>query len=426
MQCAKKGDDTVIKVFIDFADVVSICLKDDRKLCYFTAFDYSETLLDNIYAVLSDVKVTSATVVLHGRLGGVPGGVVVLPGASVFEPVGDVKAIDHLLKAAGIPVIEYFEFAGYYLSQGKQNVLFIDQEASVINLIVYKDHVVTMQLCTEALLQQTVRALYNQYELTEVVDVKNLVIPALLNYFDNINSVYREDVLPVLSLFAFTLTTLASPYLVDTSRLDFSSNNNAGTPEHEIKEEILPGPETADSCENPLDEVKGKKKKVRRKPDVPKEKIQREPVAAGRRGLLKFLSVILVFLLAVVLVASIAGNSILSFIVGQKQKSIADLTAIYQANQNTVQSYQRMEQSLFGNEICMSGVELAGKLDLSKSIDNYISVTNTGINYVGYFKTERNAKAFLNNVKKAATITSSRVAKSKKGTYQCKLAAATA
>ena len=85
-----------------------------------------------------------------------------------------------------------------------------------------------------------------------------------------------------------------------------------------------------------------------------------------------------------------------------------------------------MEQSLFGNEICMSGVELAVKLDLSKSIDNYISVTNTGINYVGYFKTERNAKAFLNNVKKAATITSSRVAKSKKGTYQCKLAAATA
>ena len=132
------------------------------------------------------------------------------------------------------------------------------------------------------------------------------------------------------------------------------------------------------------------------------------------------------FLLAVVLVASIAGNSILSFIVGQKQKSITDLTAIYQANQNTVQSYQRMEQSLSGNEICMSGVELAGKLDLSKSIDNYISVTNTGINYVGYFKTERNAKAFLNNVKKAATITSSRVAKSKKGTYQCKLAAATA
>ena len=225
----------MIKVFIDFADVVSLALKNDKQLCYFTTFDYSETVLDNIYSILSDVKVTSATVVLHGKLGGNDGSTLSLPGAGIFESVTDVNAVDHLLKAAGIPAVEFFEFAGYYFSQGKQNVLFVDHEASIINLIVYKEQVITTQLCTEALLEQTVSTLYNRYELTEVIDVKNLIVPAFLNYFTNISSITDKSVLPVLSLFAFTLTTLADNYSIDVSKMV-----SASSPNPEVTEKLEP------------------------------------------------------------------------------------------------------------------------------------------------------------------------------------------
>lgn len=404
----------MIKVFIDFADVVSLALKNDKQLCYFTTFDYSETVLDNIYSILSDVKVTSATVVLHGKLGGNDGSTLSLPGAGIFESVTDVNAVDHLLKAAGIPAVEFFEFAGYYFSQGKQNVLFVDQEASIINLIVYKEQVITTQLCTEALLEQTVSTLYNRYELTEVIDVKNLIVPAFLNYFTNISSITDKSVLPVLSLFAFTLTTLADNYSIDVSKMV-----SASSPNPEVTEKLEPVAEdiTAEKPGNKRKEA-GNRKKERNQPetDVPKKK----------GGLIKFLSFILVLILAALLAITVAGDKIISRIVEQRQQSLSDLSTLYQSNQYTVEAYQRMEQASDENASCMSGVELAGKLDFSKSSDNYINVTNTGLNYVGYFKTRENAQSFLDNVKKAANVTSSRIAKSKKGTYQCKLTATVA
>ena len=131
-------------------------------------------------------------------------------------------------------------------------------------------------------------------------------------------------------------------------------------------------------------------------------------------------------ILAALLAITVAGDKIISRIVEQRQQSLSDLSTLYQSNQYTVEAYQRMEQASDENASCMSGVELAGKLDFSKSSDNYINVTNTGLNYVGYFKTRENAQSFLDNVKKAANVTSSRIAKSKKGTYQCKLTATVA
>lgn len=406
----------VTKVFIDFADFVSIGLNHGRKLCYFNTFDYSETILDKIYAVLSDVKVTSAAVVLHGKVGGAEGSTLSLEGAGVFEQAADVQAIDHLLKAAGIPEIEYYEFAGYYLSQGKQNVIFADQESSVVNLIVYKDSIISTQLCTDALLQQTASSLYNRYELSEIIDVKNLVVPAFLDYFDNLDTIVADEVFPVLSLFAFTQTTLADSYKIDKGRLESlppaeEAYNRADVPGQEVQEE------SAENCK-----VKQKQEDRSRK-----EVNETEPARPQKnKRFLKFLAGVLMFLLVLALVAAIAGDAMMKRVVSQRQNSLADLSVMYQANQDTVSAYQRIEQVSDKDAACVSGVELAGKLDLSKSSDNYVHVTNSGMGYVGYFKTEGDAKAFLGNVKKIATVTSSRIAKSKKGTYQCKLEATVA
>ena len=198
----------MIRAFLDFSDNVVLMVEKDRAVCYYKSFSYSADLLDNIYSDLVSLSISKACVVLHGKVTAGVQAPLMFDSYGVIESDSDIQVIQHLLVSAGIVDIEFYEFAGLYMTQSAPYSLVVDQTITGINLIVKRPDVFYTQTCTPNSLYDSCRSLYNQYELTSIIDASNLVDQQLLQFFHCNLDLFNPEQLHHLTVFAFVMTNL--------------------------------------------------------------------------------------------------------------------------------------------------------------------------------------------------------------------------
>lgn len=386
----------MVRVFIDLASNIALVLVKDNRIAYYEDFDYTVNVLDVLYSKLQDLKVEEAIVVLHG---------VIADktelwdweqkGLKVRESRADFDAFRHLFGALMIPKVFFYEFAGYYMTQATGRVLFVDQDDSQYQLLVYTDGFTQSQIVTSGNLQQSVRTLCNKYSLNHIVDVKNLVVPQFLEYFQNVQDV-PEDVYPRISLFAFTVTSASESCIV---------------------REVKPPQQSAEPLQ--LAEQMPSQQSTKQMTQFEKSEKKKGLFSFGKKK--KGIPTLLALFVSVLCLGSTAtvyvGCTMYNKVLATDVENVNTLNSQYLSESEELIAYRRVKNQAEGVSAEETPIGILASLEYDNGFDFTIESERDFVRMQGKFPSKREATKFVSKVKKIFNVTDSSIVKGKKAKY---------
>lgn len=298
------------KLYILLDNELRMCITVDRCIIFYKEYEYTESILDQLYSKISAHQVDAAVVVTKGILSeqffgesyNVFNFSIKDSEHSCYVSKFDVNKIVNLLNTSGVESVRVFDKFGYYVSLAKHDCCMVDTLGNAYSVITFRDKIRDISYNSYQNLEKILINCNKKFAINEFIDMTTYYDDRYVRYFKNISTILEqlkkaiesEDgdnskklirVLATLSTFAYTELKIAHFFELKQDRITLVNANPIRKeddyetvedlaeeqPEQEIKQNVEDSkPEKRASAEHK--EKKPKKEKKRKKEKKPASK----------------------------------------------------------------------------------------------------------------------------------------------------------
>lgn len=238
------------KLYLLLDNELKMCIAVDRCVVLYKEYDYTESILDQLYSKISAHNVDAAVVVTKGILSEQFFG----ESYKVFNfsikdskhscdvSKFDVNKIVNLLNTAGVDDVRVLDKFGYYVSLNKHDCCMIDTLGNAYSVITFKDKIRDISYNSYQNLEKILINCNKKFAVDDFVDMTMYYDEKYLKYFKNVDKIQEklekavedEDansikdlvmVLATLSTFAYTELKIAHYFELSPDKLTLVNAN---------------------------------------------------------------------------------------------------------------------------------------------------------------------------------------------------------
>lgn len=238
------------KLYLLLDNELKMCIAVDRCVVLYKEYDYTESILDQLYSKISAHNVDAAVVVTKGILSEQFFGEsykvfnfsIKDSKHSCYVSKFDVNKIVNLLNTAGIDDVRVLDKFGYYVSLNKHDCCMIDTLGNAYSVITFKDKIRDISYNSYQNLEKILINCNKKFAVDDFVDMTMYYDEKYLKYFKNVDKIQEklekavedEDansikdlvmVLATLSTFAYTELKIAHYFELSPDKLTLVNAN---------------------------------------------------------------------------------------------------------------------------------------------------------------------------------------------------------
>lgn len=238
------------KLYLLLDNELKMCIAVDRCVVLYKEYDYTESILDQLYSKISAHNVDAAIVVTKGILSEQFFGEsykvfnfsIKDSKHSCYVSKFDVNKIVNLLNTAGVDDVRVLDKFGYYVSLNKHDCCMIDTLGNAYSVITFKDKIRDISYNSYQNLEKILINCNKKFAVDDFVDMTMYYDERYLKYFKNIDKIQEklekavedEDansikdlvmVLATLSTFAYTELKIAHYFELNPDKLTLVNAN---------------------------------------------------------------------------------------------------------------------------------------------------------------------------------------------------------
>ena len=238
------------KLYLLLDNELKMCIAVDRCVVLYKEYDYTESILDQLYSKISAHNVDAAIVVTKGILSEQFFGEsykvfnfsIKDSKHSCYVSKFDVNKIVNLLNTAGVDDVRILDKFGYYVSLNKHDCCMIDTLGNAYSVITFKDKIRDISYNSYQNLEKILINCNKKFAVDDFVDMTMYYDERYLKYFKNVDKIQEklekavedEDansikdlvmVLATLSTFAYTELKIAHYFELSPDKLTLVNAN---------------------------------------------------------------------------------------------------------------------------------------------------------------------------------------------------------
>ena len=238
------------KLYLLLDNELKMCIAVDRCVVLYKEYDYTESILDQLYSKVSAHNVDAAIVVTKGILSEQFFGEsykvfnfsIKDSKHSCYVSKFDVNKIVNLLNTAGVDDVRVLDKFGYYVSLNKHDCCMIDTLGNAYSVITFKDKIRDISYNSYQNLEKILINCNKKFAVDDFVDMTMYYDERYLKYFKNVDKIQEklekavedEDansikdlvmVLATLSTFAYTELKIAHYFELSPDKLTLVNAN---------------------------------------------------------------------------------------------------------------------------------------------------------------------------------------------------------
>lgn len=238
------------KLYLLLDNELKMCIAVDRCVVLYKEYDYTESILDQLYSKISAHNVDAAVVVTKGILSEQFFGEsykvfnfsIKDSKHSCYVSKFDVNKIVNLLNTAGVDDVRVLDKFGYYISLNKHDCCMIDTLGNAYSVITFKDKIRDISYNSYQNLEKILINCNKKFAVDDFVDMTMYYDEKYLKYFKNVDKIQEklekavedEDansikdlvmVLATLSTFAYTELKIAHYFELSPDKLTLVNAN---------------------------------------------------------------------------------------------------------------------------------------------------------------------------------------------------------
>ena len=238
------------KLYLLLDNELKMCIAVDRCVVLYKEYDYTESILDQLYSKISAHNVDAAIVVTKGILSEQFFGEsykvfnfsIKDSKHSCYVSKFDVNKIVNLLNTAGVDDVRVLDKFGYYVSLNKHDCCMIDTLGNAYSVITFKDKIRDISYNSYQNLEKILINCNKKFAVDDFVDMTMYYDERYLKYFKNVDKIQEklkkavedEDansikdlvmVLSTLSTFAYTELKIAHYFELNPDKLTLVNAN---------------------------------------------------------------------------------------------------------------------------------------------------------------------------------------------------------
>lgn len=238
------------KLYLLLDNELKMCIAVDRCVVLYKEYDYTESILDQLYSKISAHNVDAAVVVTKGILSEQFFGEsykvfnfsIKDSKHSCYVSKFDVNKIVNLLNTAGVDDVRVLDKFGYYVSLNKHDCCMIDTLGNAYSVITFKDKIRDISYNSYQNLEKILINCNKKFAVDDFVDMTMYYDEKYLKYFKNVDKIQEklekavedEDansikdlvmVLATLSTFAYTELKIAHYFELSPDKLTLVNAN---------------------------------------------------------------------------------------------------------------------------------------------------------------------------------------------------------
>lgn len=238
------------KLYLLLDNELKMCIAVDRCVVLYKEYDYTESILDQLYSKISAHNVDAAIVVTKGILSEQFFGEsykvfnfsIKDSKHSCYVSKFDVNKIVNLLNTAGVDDVRVLDKFGYYVSLNKHDCCMIDTLGNAYSVITFKDKIRDISYNSYQNLEKILINCNKKFAVDDFVDMTMYYDERYLKYFKNVDKIQEklekavedEDansikdlvmVLATLSTFAYTELKIAHYFELSPDKLTLVNAN---------------------------------------------------------------------------------------------------------------------------------------------------------------------------------------------------------
>lgn len=238
------------KLYLLLDNELKMCIAVDRCVVLYKEYDYTESILDQLYSKISAHNVDAAIVVTKGILSEQFFGEsykvfnfsIKDSKHSCYVSKFDVNKIVNLLNTAGVDDVRVLDKFGYYVSLNKHDCCMIDTLGNAYSVITFKDKIRDISYNSYQNLEKILINCNKKFAVDDFVDMTMYYDERYLKYFKNVDKIQEklkkavedEDansikdlvmVLATLSTFSYTELKIAHYFELNPDKLTLVNAN---------------------------------------------------------------------------------------------------------------------------------------------------------------------------------------------------------
>lgn len=316
------------KLYLLLDNELKLCITVDRCIILYKEYDYTESILDQLYSKIAAHNVDEAIVVTKGILSEqffnesykVFSFSIRDTEHNCYVSKFDVNKVVNLLNTAGVNNVRVLDKFGYYVSLNKQDCCMIDTLGNAYSVITFKDKIRDISYNSYQNLEKILINCNKKFAVSDFIDMTTYYDERYLKYFKNVNKI-QEDleksvrynnesrakslimVLAALSTFAYSELKIAHYFELNQDRITLinanpihSEDDYENDYEEDLRNEIEEGLEDTEADEALAKNSEGDKEsnskeipaeadqasKKKKQPKKPKEKKKKEKKSASK------------------------------------------------------------------------------------------------------------------------------------------------
>ena len=250
------------KLYLLLDNELKLCIAVDRCVVLYKEYDYTESILDQLYSKISAHNVDAAIIVTKGILSEqyfnesykVFNFSIRDAEHNCYVSKFDVNKIVNLLNTAGVNNVRVLDKFGYYVSLNKQDCCMIDTLGNAYSVITFKDKIREISYNSYQNLEKILINCNKKFAIGDFIDMTTYYDERYLKYFKNVDKIKEEfenaisdgnesqakgliTVLATLSTFAYSELKIAHYFELNLDRITLV-NANPIRSEDDYEEEL--------------------------------------------------------------------------------------------------------------------------------------------------------------------------------------------
>ena len=238
------------KLYLLLDNELKLCITVDRCIILYKEYEYTESILDQLYSKIAAHNVDEAIVITKGILSEqffnesykVFSFSIRDSEHNCYVSKFDVNKVVNLLNTAGVNNVRVLDKFGYYVSLNKQDCCMIDTLGNAYSVITFKDKIRDISYNSYQNLEKILINCNKKFAVSDFIDMTTYYDERYLKYFKNINKI-QEDleksvrdnnesrvkslimVLAALSTFAYSELKIAHYFELNQDRITLINAN---------------------------------------------------------------------------------------------------------------------------------------------------------------------------------------------------------
>ena len=238
------------KLYLLLDNELKLCITVDRCIILYKEYEYTESILDQLYSKIAAHNVDEAIVITKGILSEqffnesykVFSFSIRDSEHNCYVSKFDVNKVVNLLNTAGVNNVRVLDKFGYYVSLNKQDCCMIDTLGNAYSVITFKDKIRDISYNSYQNLEKILINCNKKFAVSDFIDMTTYYDERYLKYFKNVNKI-QEDleksvrdnnesrakslimVLAALSTFAYSELKIAHYFELNQDRITLINAN---------------------------------------------------------------------------------------------------------------------------------------------------------------------------------------------------------